>query len=274
MSVTDTSALHPKISLVHSGHDRPIRHHDQPRPAPPQGERYDASPSPAEAHAAGDHITPRQRWAHLLVLDIINANLPLARLADHLKIPFDTLIDYIKTPEVQAEIDAYEELNALRARLLGEAARPISLRKLLDVLESPAPSSRAATPTPINAYCTATPSSSAAPRPPSPASRVPSRRSPRLLPSRGQSRECQRADLFFRFRTRRCSRNTHRSTPAKGSPERELGVFFLLFTRARHDIRASQTESGNRRRTRADHCSQSHTRTPGGMPGRRPGMRR
>ncbi|MBX3367403.1 MAG: hypothetical protein KF912_08840 [Phycisphaeraceae bacterium] len=106
---------------------------------PPQGERYDASPSPAEAHAAGDHITPRQRWAHLLVLDIINANLPLARLADHLKIPFDTLIDYIKTPEVQAEIDAYEELNALRARLLGEAARPISLRKLLDVLESPAP---------------------------------------------------------------------------------------------------------------------------------------
>jgi len=70
---------------------------------------------------------------------MINANLPLPRLADHLKIPFDTLISYINTPEVQAEINAYEALITLRARLLGEAARPISLRRLLDVLESPAP---------------------------------------------------------------------------------------------------------------------------------------
>ncbi len=70
---------------------------------------------------------------------MINANLPLARLADHLKIPFDTLVAHINTPEVQAEINAYEALINLRARLIGESARPISLRKLLDVLESPAP---------------------------------------------------------------------------------------------------------------------------------------
>ncbi len=89
--------------------------------------------------ASPDPISPRHRWAHNLVLDMINANLPLARLADHLKVPFDTLIAHINTPEVQAEINAYEELTNLRARLLGEAARPISLRRLLDVLESPAP---------------------------------------------------------------------------------------------------------------------------------------
>lgn len=95
--------------------------------------------SRAARPAAPDPISPRQRWAHLLVLDMINANLPLARLAEHLKIPFDTLVAHINTPEVQAEIDAYEQLTNLRARLLGESARPISLRKLLDVLESPAP---------------------------------------------------------------------------------------------------------------------------------------
>ena len=95
--------------------------------------------SPARHTAAPDAPTPRQRWAHLLVLDIINANLPLPALAKHLNIPFDTLVDHINTPEVRSEIDAYEELCNLRARLLGEAARPISIRKLLDVLESPAP---------------------------------------------------------------------------------------------------------------------------------------
>ncbi len=89
--------------------------------------------------AAPSAITPRQRWAHNLVLDMLKANLPLSALAAHLNIPFLTLIDYINAPEVQAEIDAYESLINLRARLLGESARPISLRKLLDVLESPAP---------------------------------------------------------------------------------------------------------------------------------------
>ncbi|MCW5768159.1 MAG: hypothetical protein KIT19_05715 [Phycisphaeraceae bacterium] len=83
--------------------------------------------------------TDRQRWAHLLVLDMLKANLPLPALAAHLNIPFLTLIDYINTPEVQAEIDAYDQLLTLRARLLGQTARPISLRKLLDILESPAP---------------------------------------------------------------------------------------------------------------------------------------
>jgi hypothetical protein len=104
---------------------------DDTRGASPTGTTSPAAPP--------DPISARQRRAHLLVLDIINANLPLARLADHLKIPFDTLIAHVNTPEVQAEIDAYEQLNNLRARLLGEAARPISLRKLLDVLESPTP---------------------------------------------------------------------------------------------------------------------------------------
>jgi hypothetical protein len=93
----------------------------------------------AQRPAAPSEISPRQRWAHLLVLDMIDANLPLARLAEHLKIPFDTLVAHINSPEVQAEIDAYEALTNLRARLLGEAARPISLRRLLDALESPAP---------------------------------------------------------------------------------------------------------------------------------------
>ncbi|MBX3367967.1 MAG: hypothetical protein KF912_11710 [Phycisphaeraceae bacterium] len=94
--------------------------------------------SPHHATPA-DTISPRQRWAHLLVLDMLRANLPLDRLAAHLNIPFLTLIDYINTPEVQAEIDAYDQLLTIRARLLGQTARPISLRKLLDVLESPAP---------------------------------------------------------------------------------------------------------------------------------------
>ncbi|QYK48122.1 MAG: hypothetical protein KF838_15185 [Phycisphaeraceae bacterium] len=94
----------------------------------------------APHHATpADPISPRQRWAHLLVLDMLRANLPLDRLAAHLNIPFLTLIDYINTPEVQAEIDAYDQLLTIRARLLGQTARPISLRKLLDVLESPAP---------------------------------------------------------------------------------------------------------------------------------------
>ncbi|MBX3365768.1 MAG: hypothetical protein KF912_00450 [Phycisphaeraceae bacterium] len=97
-----------------------------------------AHESPHHATPA-DPISPRQRWAHLLVLDMLRANLPLDRLAAHLNIPFLTLIDYINTPEVQAEIDAYDQLLTIRARLLGQTARPISLRKLLDVLESPAP---------------------------------------------------------------------------------------------------------------------------------------
>ena len=84
-------------------------------------------------------ISPSRRWAHNLVLDIVNANLTLPALAAHLKIPFETLVAHIRTPEVQAEIDAYETLSELRGRLLGEAARPIALRKLLDVLETPAP---------------------------------------------------------------------------------------------------------------------------------------
>lgn len=84
-------------------------------------------------------ITPTQRWAHNLVLDMLEANLPLPALAHHLKIPFATLVGYIQMPEVQAEIDAYEALTQLRARLLGQTARPVSLRRLLDVLESPAP---------------------------------------------------------------------------------------------------------------------------------------
>jgi hypothetical protein len=107
----------------------------------PELVRDAAARNNAPSHpAAPSDITPRERWAHLLVLDMINANLPLPRLADHLKIPFDTLIAHINTPEVQAEINAYEALINLRARLIGEAARPISLRRLLDVLESPAPS--------------------------------------------------------------------------------------------------------------------------------------
>ncbi|MBX3316257.1 MAG: hypothetical protein KF902_05275 [Phycisphaeraceae bacterium] len=100
--------------------------------------------SPDLTHEAAHNTTPaaptdRQRWAHLLVLDMLKANLPLDRLAAHLNIPFLTLIDYINTPEVQAEIDAYDQLLTLRARLLGQTARPVSLRKLLDILESPAP---------------------------------------------------------------------------------------------------------------------------------------
>lgn len=83
--------------------------------------------------------TDAQRWAHNLVLDMLKANLPLPALAAHLNIPFDTLRQYLRLPEVRAEIDAYEELVNLRARLLGQTARPISLRRLLDVLESPAP---------------------------------------------------------------------------------------------------------------------------------------
>ena len=100
--------------------------------------------SPDLTHEAAHNTTPaaptdRQRWAHLLVLDMLKANLSLDRLAAHLNIPFLTLIDYINTPEVQAEIDAYDQLLTLRARLLGQTARPISLRKLLDILECPAP---------------------------------------------------------------------------------------------------------------------------------------
>ncbi len=84
-------------------------------------------------------ITPMQRWAHDLVLEMIRAQLPLEALAAQLGIPFSTLITYLHLPEVQAEINAYEALINLRARLIGEAARPISLRRLLDILESPAP---------------------------------------------------------------------------------------------------------------------------------------
>ncbi|MBX3315588.1 MAG: hypothetical protein KF902_01850 [Phycisphaeraceae bacterium] len=89
--------------------------------------------------ASPDTISPMQRWAHILVVEMLNANLPLPALAEHLGIPFQTLIDYINFPEVRAEIEAYEELCALRARLLGQTARPISLRRLLDVLQYPAP---------------------------------------------------------------------------------------------------------------------------------------
>ncbi len=80
--------------------------------------------------------------AHHLVLDILKANIPLAALAAHYNVPFLTLVDYVNTPEVQAEIDAYEKLTNLRARLLGQTARPVSIRKLLDVLQSPAPEPR------------------------------------------------------------------------------------------------------------------------------------
>jgi hypothetical protein len=80
-----------------------------------------------------------QRWAHDLVLEMIRAQLPLEALAAQLGIPFSTLITYVHLPEVQAEINAYEELLTIRARLLGHTARPVSLRKLLDILESPAP---------------------------------------------------------------------------------------------------------------------------------------
>jgi hypothetical protein len=78
-------------------------------------------------------------WAHALVLDIIETNLPLPDLARHLGIPFEKLLAHINTPEVQAEINAYEELVRLRARLVGQTARPISIRKMLEVLETPTP---------------------------------------------------------------------------------------------------------------------------------------
>jgi len=83
--------------------------------------------------------TDAQRWAHTLVLDMLRANVPFETLAAHLDIPFDTLRHWLRLPEVRAEIEAYEELTSIRARLLGQTARPLSLRKLLDVLESPAP---------------------------------------------------------------------------------------------------------------------------------------
>ena len=105
----------------------------------PSGAAVEGQSGDSPCPTAPSDISPRQRWAHLIVLNIINANLPLDRLADYLKIPFLTLMDYINTPEVRAEIDAYDQLLTIRARLLGQTARPISLRRLLDVLESPAP---------------------------------------------------------------------------------------------------------------------------------------
>ena len=81
-------------------------------------------------------------WAHRLVLDMIKAALPLPALAEHLKIPFRTLIGYIDSPDVQAEIDALDRLTLIRARLLGDIARPVSIRRLLGILERPDPEPR------------------------------------------------------------------------------------------------------------------------------------
>jgi hypothetical protein len=129
----------PNITASHAGASATQAVHGVPDASLRTANVSERTSEPTPRPAAPSEISPRRRWAHLLVLDMLKANLPLPALAEHLKIPFLTLIDYIHTPEVQAEIDAYESLINLRARLLGESARPISLRKLLDVLESPAP---------------------------------------------------------------------------------------------------------------------------------------
>jgi hypothetical protein len=92
-----------------------------------------------EHHQADTYAARMQAWAHELVLQIIESNLPLTELSRLSQIPFQTLREYVSTPEVQTEIDAYEQLVALRARLVGQTARPISIRKMLDVLETPTP---------------------------------------------------------------------------------------------------------------------------------------
>jgi hypothetical protein len=92
-----------------------------------------------EHHQADTYAARMQAWAHELVLQIIESNLPLTELSRLSQIPFQTLREYVSTPEVQTEIDAYEELVALRARLVGQTARPISIRRMLDVLETPTP---------------------------------------------------------------------------------------------------------------------------------------
>ena len=139
---TDTPTFHdaprltPHLSPPHTTAPDHASNPDAPNPT-------DTPTSPDAPRPASTFHPPapteRQRWAHALVLEIIKANLPFAALAAHLNLCFDTLRAYLRVPEVRAEIDAYDELISLRARLIGQTARPVSLRKLLDVLESPAP---------------------------------------------------------------------------------------------------------------------------------------
>lgn len=100
--------------------------------------------APATAHdhehtQAETHASRMQAWAHGLVLQILETKFPLTELARVNQIPFETLREYVNRPEVRVEIDAYEELVRLRARLVGETARPVSIRKMLEVLETPTP---------------------------------------------------------------------------------------------------------------------------------------